>query len=228
MADKSAAEHEAQTTAKGFQQINQVLRDMNDLIRRMAEPEPQTSLSAQAQEEVQKLLVEQIKQALAISAALGDEKTPLVLTALEVKEGAELIKISELLRLRPGQTLLDMHLQLQEGLAVRSVKHLIDTLSAIPKDEALAALGVSWRTIERRGTTPRKPLSREQSGRIFKFAEVLAKATDVFGSQQEAEAWLSRPAMGLNRQRPIDLLATPAGVELVIGFLTRLDYGVYT
>lgn len=229
MADKSAAEPKAQTTVKGFQQINQVLQGMNDLIRGMAEDEAQTSPKGQGQEQVQKLLVEQIKQALAISEAFGGAGKSLPTVTLgPVMRVADLMKISELLRLRSSETLLDMHEQLRKGLEVRSVKHLIDTLSAIPKDEALAALGVSWRTIERRGTTPRKPLSREQSGRIFKFAEVLAKATDVFGSQEEAEAWLSRPAMGLNRQRPIDLLATPAGVELVERFLTRLDYGVYT
>jgi len=34
--------------------------------------------------------------------------------------------------------------------------------------------------------------------------------------------------MGLNQRRPIDLLATPAGVEMVETFLERLDYGVYT
>jgi putative toxin-antitoxin system antitoxin component (TIGR02293 family) len=200
--------------------------------------EAQTSPKAQeqlllVQEQALKLLDEQIRkalEALGTSATLGGEKPPSVPLEELVKAGplTELTKISELLRLTTTETLLDMHKQLREGLQVRSVKHLIDTLSAIPKDEALTAFGVSWRTIERRGKAPRKPLSPEQSGRVFKFAEVLAKATDVFGSQEEAEAWLSRPAMGLNRQRPIDLLATPAGVELVEKFLTRLDYGVYT
>jgi uncharacterized protein (DUF2384 family) len=32
----------------------------------------------------------------------------------------------------------------------------------------------------------------------------------------------------LNQRRPIDLIATPAGVEMVENFLERLDYGVYT
>jgi len=49
----------------------------------------------------------------------------------------------------------------------------------------------------------------------------------VFGSREAAELWLYRPATGLNRQRPIDLLATPAGVGLVEEFLGRLEYGVY-
>ena len=49
----------------------------------------------------------------------------------------------------------------------------------------------------------------------------------MLGSQEEAEKWLERPAIGLNQRRPIDLLATPAGVEIVEDFLQRLEYGVY-
>jgi putative toxin-antitoxin system antitoxin component (TIGR02293 family) len=58
-------------------------------------------------------------------------------------------------------------------------------------------------------------------------AEIL-KELMILGSRQEAEQWLERSAMGLNQRRPIDLLATPAGVEMVEDFLERLDYGVYT
>ena len=34
-----------------------------------------------------------------------------------------------------------------------------------------------------------------------------------------------RPAVGLDQRRPIDLLTTPAGVELVEEHLGRLEYG---
>jgi putative toxin-antitoxin system antitoxin component (TIGR02293 family) len=60
-----------------------------------------------------------------------------------------------------------------------------------------------------------------------KLAEILAKATAVLGSQQEAERWLEQPAIGLDQRRPIDLLATPAGTKIVKDFLTRLEFGVY-
>src|SRR5260370_30680582 len=86
---------------------------------------------------------------------------------------------------------------------------------------------MSMRTSQRSRLAPRKPLSKEQSGRTWKFAEILAKAIEVFGSREEASAWLERPAMGLEQRRPIDLLATPAGVKLVEDFLGRLEYGVY-
>ena len=59
------------------------------------------------------------------------------------------------------------------------------------------------------------------------FVEILAKATELFGSRQEAEHWLERPAIGLNRHRPIDLLAIPAGAELVKTFLSQIEFGVY-
>ena len=86
---------------------------------------------------------------------------------------------------------------------------------------------MSLRTLQRRKDAPGKTLTQEQSGRAWKFAEILAKAMNTFGSQEEAERWMHRPAMGLDQRRPIDLLATPAGVELVESFLGRLDYGVY-
>jgi putative toxin-antitoxin system antitoxin component (TIGR02293 family) len=56
-------------------------------------------------------------------------------------------------------------------------------------------------------------------------AEILAKATRVLGSQYEAEEWLKRPAIGLDKRRPVDLLTTPAGVKLVDDYLGRLEYG---
>ena len=62
---------------------------------------------------------------------------------------------------------------------------------------------------------------------MWKFAEILAKAIKVFGTQEAAEKWLERPAFGLERRRPIDLLATPAGAEMVKTYLGQIEYGVY-
>jgi len=87
---------------------------------------------------------------------------------------------------------------------------------------------MSVRTLQRHKSAPDELLDVQQSGRAWKFAEILAKATRVLGSQEEAERWLKRPAIGLNQQRPIDLLTTPAGVKLVEEYLGRLEYDVYT
>jgi putative toxin-antitoxin system antitoxin component (TIGR02293 family) len=124
---------------------------------------------------------------------------------------------------------LDTHEMLLRGLPGEALTHLISSFVVLHKTASLEkAVGISLRTFQRRKDAPGKPLSQEQSGRTWKFAEILARATALLGSQEEAEQWLESPAVGLDQRRPIDLLATPAGVELVEEFLRRLEYGVYT
>ena len=147
--------------------------------------------------------------------------------------GGELQKIEALLGgsqvlARQLTSALDAHELLLHGLPASALDHLVGNLVVIGKTESLEkAVGMSLRTWQRRRDAPTKPLNQEQSGRAWKFAEILAKATDVFGSQAEAAQWLERPAIGLDQRRPIDLLGTPAGVELVEDHLHRLEYGVY-
>jgi putative toxin-antitoxin system antitoxin component (TIGR02293 family) len=127
------------------------------------------------------------------------------------------------------QSPLEAHEMLLNGLPSRALSHLVQNLVFLRWDDSFArAIGMSHRTYQRHATVSTKPLSPEQSGRTWKLAEILAKATSIFGSKEEAEQWLERPAIGLNQRKPIDLLATPAGVELVEDFLVRLEHGVYT
>ena len=124
---------------------------------------------------------------------------------------------------------LDVHEFLDRGLPRAAVTHLYKNITLLHRRDFFEhALGMSQRTFQRSKLTPAKPLNREQSGRAWKFAEIVAKAMEVFGSQEEALAWLERPALGLEQRRPIDLLSTTAGVKLVEDLLGRLEYGVYT
>jgi putative toxin-antitoxin system antitoxin component (TIGR02293 family) len=123
---------------------------------------------------------------------------------------------------------LEAHELLHRGLPRAALSSLVDKIHFITSDEASEALGMSLRTLQRHKNTPAEHLDVQQSGRAWKFAEILAQATRVLGSQDEAEHWLRRPAIGLDQQRPIDLLTTPAGVKLVEDYLGRLEYDVYT
>lgn len=152
---------------------------------------------------------------------------------------------------------LDVHDLLEQGLPAAALEHLINALTILkvsPKEGLEKAIGMSVRTLQRHRQLGRvrhagrikkrkltfgahkmtarvkaaPRLNREQSGRVWKFAEILARATEVFGSQSAAEQWLESPAMALEQRKPIDLLSTPAGVEAVEQHLTRLEYGVYT
>ena len=123
---------------------------------------------------------------------------------------------------------LDAHKLINAGLPGASLKHLVAHVTILNDATMLQkAIGISVRTLQRRKGVPDKSLNPEQGGRTWKFAEVLNKATELLGSQQEAEHWLVTPAIALEQQAPIDLMSTPAGVELVEDLLERLEYGVY-
>lgn len=125
---------------------------------------------------------------------------------------------------------LDVHEVIEQGFPGGTLVRLAENVALLQKADFFEkALGISLRTLQRRRreSSP-KPLSLEQSGRAWKFAELLEEAIEVFGTQEEAEAFFDRPAIGLNQKRPIELLSTPAGTELVETHLERLKYGVYT
>jgi putative toxin-antitoxin system antitoxin component (TIGR02293 family) len=148
--------------------------------------------------------------------------------AVQLQQVADLLGGTGVLR-HSLRNPLDAHEMLLRGLPGEALSYLVGNFMTLRKPASLEkAVGMSLRTFQRRRDAPAKPLSQEQSGRTWKLAEILAKATAVLGSKEEAEQWLERPAIGLDQRRPIDLLATPAGVEIVESFLVRIEYGVYT
>lgn len=128
------------------------------------------------------------------------------------------------------RTALDAHDLIVAGIPSKSLLHLVEGVRFLSAGDTLnKAIGISIRTLQRRKSdTTGKVLSIEQSSRAWRFAEIIAKATDIMGTQEAAEAWFLEPAIGLNNRRPIDLLASSAGAGVIEDYLTRLEYGVYT
>ncbi len=125
---------------------------------------------------------------------------------------------------------LEIHDLILEGIPSECLLTLVEAVPALSTGDVLnKAIGISIRTLQRHKSEPKqRKLSAEQSGRIWRFAEILTQASEVMGSQEAAENWLLQPAIGLDNRRPIDLLGSPAGAEAVGTYLTRLEYGVYT
>lgn len=158
-------------------------------------------------------------------ATLAEMETP---AAGEMLRAAELLGGKATFR-KPLLSVLDAHEIILTGFPGRALTSLYDRVALVRRADTLEkAVGISLRTLQRRKKeASSKPLSTEQSGRAWKFAELLAKATRLLGSQEEAESWFERPAIGLSQKRPIDLLSTPAGVEMVEDHLERIAFGVY-
>ncbi len=126
----------------------------------------------------------------------------------------------------------DAHDLIVEGIPSKAMKYMISHVGILSSEDSLdKAIGISRRTLQRHKSgkaTKSAHLSREQSSRAWRFAKLLAKASFVLGSQKEAEQWMLEPAYGLDNRRPIDLLASSEGAEIVDEHLTRMEYGVYS
>ncbi|TMJ14901.1 MAG: DUF2384 domain-containing protein [Alphaproteobacteria bacterium] len=153
----------------------------------------------------------------------ADVAAPEIVRAAELLGGLDIFD-------RPVTSSLDAHELISEGFPGAALTSLCENVTMIRDADTLEkAVGISLRTLQRRKAEESpKALSPEQSGRAWKFAELVAKAEGVFGSQDEAEHWLEEPAIGLSGYRPIDLLSTVAGTELVEQYLERIEFGVYT
>ena len=125
-------------------------------------------------------------------------------------------------KLTPLQT----HDLVTEGLPVVAARELMASFRFIDRHAVLSAVGISERTLQR-GNAAGKLLDSNASDRTLRLASVAEQAIDVLGSREAAERWLSAPAMGLERRRPIDLLQSTEGTALVRTLLTRIDHGVY-
>lgn len=139
---------------------------------------------------------------------------------IERRLGAESLRI---------ENPIDLHERLEQGLPRRTMVRLIESLTVLKLAESFRALNVSprtWHRIKAEAQASAR-LDPDQSARVWNLAEVLTKAEAVLGSREDAEQWMANPVIGLNSRRPIDLLATPHGAELVRTLLDRIAHGVY-
>ena len=154
------------------------------------------------------------------AAAAGGAPPAVSAGAIEFMGGRRLFK-------QLPQSRAEIHGTLVKGLPYAVLVHIVDHLSALSADQIADALGISGRPLRRQKEQPDKPMPADLASKTWLFAETLAQASAVFGGRDAAERWMARPAMGLDGARPIDLLRTLQGAELVTEFLGRLEHGVY-
>lgn len=118
-----------------------------------------------------------------------------------------------------------VHEALHAGLPRRALLKAIPP--GISMSELLPIFGISLRTFMRLKAEPSKRLDADQSARVWRFAELMSKAEDVLGTRERAVEWMLEPAMALEHRRPIELLTTSVGTQLVEDVIERMRYGVY-
>ena len=125
------------------------------------------------------------------------------------------------------------------ALAAESPMRRIDLvragLPALVLDEAARVLGIAKSALTRATGIPvstagaqqrsGKPLSPEDSEKIMRVLRATRRAEEVFGDKNEGRGWLTSEVVALGGRRPLDLLDTQDGYELVQDELERILFG---
>ncbi len=113
---------------------------------------------------------------------------------------------------------------IKRGLYKKNLMRLADQLSFSLKQMALI-LHVSERTLRRYRNMQR--LSPDISERILKLAQLYTRGIEVLKNRDIFLEWLNSNIIALN-DKPVNLLDTITGIDMVIDVLGRIEYGVYS
>ncbi len=88
-------------------------------------------------------------------------------------------------------------------------------------------LDISTKSLQRYRSTENFQFKPIHSEKIIAMAEVTQLGLRVFGDNDKFKLWLDTPNFALGQMKPIELLKDSYGKELVIGELTRIQYGIF-
>ena len=112
---------------------------------------------------------------------------------------------------------------IKSGLFKKNLIKLAEQMSMSIKDMA-AILPVSERTLKRYRSTTR--LSPELSERLLKLSDLYSKGIEILGSKDKFIKWMNIESLVIGK-KPIDIIDTLTGIQLVKDELGRIEYGVY-
>jgi putative toxin-antitoxin system antitoxin component (TIGR02293 family) len=85
---------------------------------------------------------------------------------------------------------------------------------------------MSVRTYNRRVEEGR-PLTREESETVYRYARISERAARLLGSRERARVWLTTPKLGLGGATPLAFARTEPGAEEVLNLIGRIDDGSF-
>lgn len=117
-----------------------------------------------------------------------------------------------------------MILLIRQGVPY-SLFQLIQNFAPFTEEYWADFLNISTKTLHRYKQSSKnfKPI---QSEKIIEMAEVTKVGLEVFGNMEKLKLWLETPNFSLGNLKPMELLKDSYGKDLVIGELTRINFGI--
>jgi putative toxin-antitoxin system antitoxin component (TIGR02293 family) len=115
---------------------------------------------------------------------------------------------------------------IKKGLS-HNVFEQIKSLSPFTELEWANFLDVSTKSLSRYKEAISHTFKSSHTEKILSIVEVNKVAMDIFKSKDKYEGWLRTTNFALGNERPVDLLASSYGRDLVLSELTRIQHGIF-
>lgn len=112
------------------------------------------------------------------------------------------------------------------GITKGSVDELANFVGVTRKDMAERILDISVKTLERK--TPTQKLDKRISSHAVEIAKVMQHAYEVFEDEQKVKLWVNTENKSLNGMRPVQLMDTLTGLNMIDEVLGRIEEGIYS
>ena len=144
----------------------------------------------------------------------------------------QVLPIPTLIVLLGGQTIINREIRhdfdlievAKEGLPKQALDNLALNISFSTKEMA-EVLNVSERTIQRYRDDQR--LDKDASAKLIRLAKLYELGEETFGSLIRFKGWMQSNIPALGGKRPMDLLDTPLGYELIEQELIYIEHGLF-
>jgi putative toxin-antitoxin system antitoxin component (TIGR02293 family) len=110
---------------------------------------------------------------------------------------------------------------ISDGMPYQVLEHVIKSTS-LQRSEVYALVGSRLSLLRRR--TNRQNLSTSESDRLIRLVRILALAEGALGGRDKAGHWLRRRSRALAGRRPLDLLASYVGAQMVEDVISRMAW----
>ena len=114
----------------------------------------------------------------------------------------------------------------EQGVTKASIDDLTAHMGITRKVMAEDLLGMSVKTLERK--TPKEKLDKQVSSHAIEIAKIMQHAYEVFGDEEKLRRWMNKENRSLNNLKPVLLLKTLTGINMVNDILGRIQEGVYS
>ncbi|SCD20193.1 Hypothetical protein PSM36_1371 [Proteiniphilum saccharofermentans] len=102
----------------------------------------------------------------------------------------------------------------------------IQDYSPFTESEWATLLSISTKSLQRYKSTENYRFKPLQSEKIIAMTEVTKAGMDLFGNIDKFKEWLNTPSYALGNLKPMELLSSSYGKELVMDELIRLNQGI--